>query len=1004
MKDYNPTLEELIERGEILSTEEQKIVDNTDKSEQENLIENIKKFNKVIRKKAKNIREADEQLNQHASLNAGFHDYEQSSFMTKEKLRGLCVLYRVFFEGNPKFRKFLDQMQEYAELDPYSHENYLKETKFVKDFPKRLAEMESLLDKQDDELREEIKQVENSRDINSKDYKEETEEEKKKTDRRLLIKSETLDNRRRALASFNHYFVNMTKGDLSDMDYHYDEAYEVKPNTGENATQVESLQDTIRKFNKQTDGSTLPQQLKLTRVKNKRKLDIYYINASGSKVDARFDLEKTSHNDKEWMRYANKYFREKDMRNEPIFPHEPRMTDINQDSTGNCYLLSGLQNIARLYPQKIRDMIVDNGDGTATVRLYAKEVNQNKIIYHPVYVRVDKTIPQIEGMEVSRLAKDCLWANLIEKAYAVSGLHETLNKNMNIPVNPADSAFKDWTPKISAIEGGNAGAFLETMLGAEGYNEAVRVPSEQEMADYDPDNEYRKYQNEINLDKIKYVNLNNPESVAKHAFYKFYVSEGGTMSETEFMNEDRDSIVKMCHTQLIEIKMFDLKNIPYDIMDSLYDVIRNNSSRILNQRKKNNGIPDPTFQGKTVEGTFKNFKTWVKDIYHLDSQQLLDFGYVLKQFREGFNEANFSPEEQKINPIKNYLFSKISNAIDKGFPVSMGTKEQGEAEMMGAKHAYSIIGAYATDDVPPNYYFRLKNPWTKTPASNGVEYKNEKGILKGKWVNVKDGIFDISLEEMVRDCAGISINGSEMLERTRHRKTEGYDIISDESIKEYNKSQVTADKLTDMVKVANDLYDAMISTDSVFSNDSKEYRELMEGIKDFRHNLAQSAGRDMKDLKKLTKPLIELVKAYEDHTKHSFFGPTSRQVARKKVCSSIRSMVKDLEDGRNPQQQFEKAYAKKLITKYYSMKKLKNTQVIDEVADRLYNNKAFRGISSKLNICAMNKPSNTQMKKHLADIENKLRGRGIDKSIDMATMKQVDKPAMKNVNKPAMGK
>ena len=59
-------------------------------------------------------------------------------------------------------------------------------------------------------------------------------------------------------------------------------------------------------------------------------------------------------------------------------------------------------------------------------------------MFQPVYVRVDKKIPRIEDWgSTDRLSSDCLWVNLIEKAYAMSGLHESHRDVVNLPADPA---------------------------------------------------------------------------------------------------------------------------------------------------------------------------------------------------------------------------------------------------------------------------------------------------------------------------------------------------------------------------------------------------------------------------------------------------------------------------------------------------------------------------------------------------------------------------------------
>ena len=69
------------------------------------------------------------------------------------------------------------------------------------------------------------------------------------------------------------------------------------------------------------------------------------------------------------------------------------------------------------------------------------------------------------------------------------------------------------------------------------------------------------------------------------------------------------------------------------------------------------------------------------------------------------------------------------------------------------------------------------------------------------------------------------------------------------------------------------------------------------------------------------------------------------------------------------------------------MNSLTDKTKIDEVATRLYNNKAFRGVANNTNIVCMKKPLKNQLEKDLASIEKSLEGRGLDKKIDLAPKK-----------------
>ncbi|MCR5251293.1 MAG: hypothetical protein K6E50_11865 [Lachnospiraceae bacterium] len=103
-----------------------------------------------------------------------------------------------------------------------------------------------------------------------------------------------------------------------------------------------------------------------------------------------------------------------DVSKEPLFAHEPTINDLRQGKVSNCYMLAATTSLIQHDPQAIKRLIRDNGDGTATVRLYRGPGQ-------PVFIRVDKKVPRLRtGGAI--LTSGALWMQLIEMAAAHVGM------------------------------------------------------------------------------------------------------------------------------------------------------------------------------------------------------------------------------------------------------------------------------------------------------------------------------------------------------------------------------------------------------------------------------------------------------------------------------------------------------------------------------------------------------------------------------------------------------
>lgn len=155
-----------------------------------------------------------------------------------------------------------------------------------------------------------------------------------------------------------------------------------------------------------------------------------------------------------------------------LFDSNPTYLDQKQGALGDCYLIATLGSIAYVNPEAIKNMFIDNNDGTFTVRFYGGKygmfMNSDGTLSDGFaagtsgvadYITVDRRLPSYSAGSFIysnigaslRSPSNRLWIALAEKAYA--------------QWNETGMAGRNGTNTYAAIEGGWMATVAAQVLG-----------------------------------------------------------------------------------------------------------------------------------------------------------------------------------------------------------------------------------------------------------------------------------------------------------------------------------------------------------------------------------------------------------------------------------------------------------------------------------------------------------------------------------------------------------
>ncbi len=175
--------------------------------------------------------------------------------------------------------------------------------------------------------------------------------------------------------------------------------------------------------------------------------------AQGRVLDASGRSISASGKDENWISRLAK----SDKRKEPLFSHEPCREDIQQGLMGDCYFISSLAEAVSKNPAHIKQSMLDNNDGTVTVRMFEKTRDGSM---SPVYVTVSKEVRYSGSL-------GALWVAVMEKAFAA--FRQNMARNA-IGTDDNDDSKISFVPEdtidyVYISEGGHSDEATEEFLG-----------------------------------------------------------------------------------------------------------------------------------------------------------------------------------------------------------------------------------------------------------------------------------------------------------------------------------------------------------------------------------------------------------------------------------------------------------------------------------------------------------------------------------------------------------
>jgi len=457
--------------------------------------------------------------------------------------------------------------------------------------------------------------------------------------------------------------------------------------------------------------------------------------------------------------------REIDVKDVPLFAHDPSPSDIAQQQIGDCYLLAGLSEIALKNPQAIKEAMRENKEGTVTVRFWQRVENTSSVdapdSFRPVYVTVDKVTPK------SGSSKDCCWVQMMERAYVASGLHKHrgFSSRYNSPtphnlkemyekykkMSPEDRPTHQecpWLfdkegnlleprPSYKSIEGGHPGNFVASLLGEKFESNTLR------MNQYiTPQKDIDTVKSEVFAEIARKLGI---ENVPDNAFAEHFLKYSTLIAHRLIHGKDAD------YAHLLDAQGNLLPDdsespmSPSTLFQSLYNMMFSLSGNMnLAKLDERMGIKLDEVRDSLNPALSDEEKASLNKMHGFLKRNL---GYIKRQCLGDSLTGTYSAKSEE-------LYNKLDDLTRvKGYTVTCGTygiSDRDSTDGIFHKHAYSVINVDEQKVGSKTMKFvNVRNPHGKTGRKyeEGPDHK----IKRSYDENCKDGVFRVELNDFVKE-------------------------------------------------------------------------------------------------------------------------------------------------------------------------------------------------------------------------------------------------------------